>query len=338
MPKSPNQKLKLLYLAKILLNKTDERHPISLEQIKQELAAYGVEAERKSIYDDLDALRTFGIEVAMVRDPKARYFVAQRIFELPELELLVDSVQSNQFLTEKKTYTLIKKLETHCSKYDAQLIQRQVYIANRVKTMNESIFYNVDGIQNAISLDKQITFKYFEMDAEKKKIYRHNGKRYRVSPFALIFSGENYYLLGFDSEAGVIKHYRVDKMDTIQIGELQRDGKNVFKSIDIATYTKHTFGMFGGEKRRVTLEFTNSLAGVVIDRFGKDIPFIKKDDGHFIIHVEVAVSPQFYGWLFALGEGVRILEPDSVAEGMKEQLQSVSGLYGLNERNREWIV
>jgi predicted DNA-binding transcriptional regulator YafY len=327
MPKSANQKLKLLYMAKIFLNMTDENHPMSLEQIKQELAACGIDAERKSLYDDLDALRTFGIDVQMVRDPKARYFVADRIFELPELKILVDSVQANQFLTEKKTLALIKKLEKQCSKHEAQLMHRQVYVANRIKTMNESIFYNVDSIQNGIALDRQIAFKYFELDADKKKQYRHSGERYRVSPFALTLSGENYYLLGYDSQVGVVKHYRVDKMDTIQICDAPREGKEAFREIDLASYTKHTFGMFGGEKQRVTLEFSNGLAGVVIDRFGKDVPFIRRDDGHFIIHVEVTVSPQFYGWLFALGSEARILEPERVAEGMKGQLCSVAGLY-----------
>ncbi len=327
MPKSPNQKLKLLYMAQILLTKTDERHPMSLEEIKRELAARGVEAERKSLYDDMAALRTFGIDVQMVRDPKARYFVAARDFELAELKLLVDSVLSSRFLTEKKTRSLIKKLEKQCSKYDAQLLSRQVYIANRVKTMNESIFYNVDGIHSAISLDRQIAFRYFEFDAEKKKQYRRAGERYCVSPFSLVLCGDFYYLLAYDAAAGIIKHYRLDRMDSVLLCDARREGGEQFQRIDIAAYTNHTFGMFGGEKQRVALEFADRLAGVVIDRFGKDTHFTRTDEEHFMIRAEVTVSAQFYGWLFALGTDARILGPEAVAEGMREQLLAAAGLY-----------
>lgn len=327
MPKSANQKLKLMYMAKILLTKTDEAHPIALEQIKRELSACGVEAERKSLYDDMEALRTFGIDVQMVRDPKARYFVAERDFELPELKLLVDSVQSSQFLTEKKTYALIKKLEKLCSHYEAQLMHRQIYVTNRIKTMNESIFYNVDRIHSAIAQDRMISFKYFEFTAQKKKQYRHSGKRYCVSPFALTLSNENYYLLAYDAAAELIKHYRVDKMDSIQLFETPRQGSEAFAKVDVAAYAKHTFGMFGGEMHSVTLEFADKLAGVVIDRFGKDVPFLRTHEGRFCIHAQVTVSPQFYAWMFALGDDARIVAPDEVAAGMAAQLKSVASLY-----------
>lgn len=309
------------------MNGTDEQHPMSLEQIKRELLVCGVEAERKSLYDDMEALRVFGIDVQMVRDPKARYYVASRDFELPELKLLVDSVQSSQFLTERKTYALIRKLEKQCSRHEAQLIQRQVYVANRVKTMNESIFYNVDGIHTAIAQDRQINFRYFEINADKKKQYRRDGDRYRASPFTLILAGENYYLLAYDPAAAKIKHYRVDRMDSIQVTGLPREGKEAFALIDIASYTKHTFGMFGGEKRLVTLEFADRLAGVVLDRFGRDVPFMRAQEDRFRIHADVTVSPQFYAWVFALGADARILAPDDVAKGMCEQLRCVASLY-----------
>ncbi|HOF99804.1 MAG TPA: WYL domain-containing protein [Clostridia bacterium] len=327
MPKSANQKLKLLYMARILLTKTDEAHPMPLEQIKRELSACGVEAERKSLYDDMEALRTFGIDVQMVRDPKARYFVAEREFELPELKLLVDSVQSSRFLTQKKTCALIKKLEKLCSHYEAQLMRRQVYVADRVKTMNESIFYNVDCIHSAIAGDRMVSFKYFEFDADKKKRYRHGGGRYCVSPFALMLSNETYYLLAYDAAAELIKHYRVDKMDSIQLLEAPRQGGEAFAEVDVASYAKHTFGMFGGERQRATLEFSDKLAGVVIDRFGKDVPFIPAGEGRFCIHADVTVSPQFYAWMFALGPDARIAAPGEVAAGMAAQLGRVAALY-----------
>lgn len=327
MSRSPNQKLKLLYLARILISKTDEEHAMSLEEIKRELLSYDVQAERKSLYDDMESLRTFGIDVQSIKSKTTRYYVASREFELPELKLLVDSVQANQFLTTKKTYTLIKKLESLCSQYEAQLMRRQVYVTNRIKTMNESIFYNVDAIHSAIAADKQITFRYYEIDVNKEKRYRHEGKQYRVSPFALLLSGENYYLIAYDAEAAILKHYRVDKMDSISVTQEDRVGRESFEAIRMDDYTKHTFGMFGGEKQKVTIEFTNKLAGVVIDRFGKDLALIKVDDEHFKIHADVSVSPQFYGWVFALGTDARILAPAGVAGGMGAYLDGVRRLY-----------
>lgn len=327
MSKSPNQKLKLLYLARILTSQTDEAHAMTLEEIRSALLSYDVQAERKSLYDDMESLRLFGIDVQSVKSKTTRYYVGSRNFELPELKLLVDSVQSNQFLTTKKTYSLIKKLESLCSQYEAQLMRRQVYVANRVKTMNESIFYNVDGLHNAIAADKQVTFRYYEVGVDKEKHYRHDGKRYCVSPFALLLSSENYYLIAYDEAADMLKHYRVDKMDSISVTEKDRVGHDAFKDIRMDEYTKHTFGMFGGEKQRVTIEFANYLAGVVIDRFGKDTAFIKTDDTHFKICADVTVSPQFYGWLFGLGTDAKIMEPESVASDMLRHLDSVIGLY-----------
>lgn len=320
MSKSSNQKLKILYLAQILTTQTDEDHALSLEDIRQWLAAHGIAAERKSLYDDMEALRVFGLDIQMVKNPTAQYFVASRDFEIPELKLLVDSVQANQFLTEKKTYSLIKKLEQLCSQYEAQLMRRQVYVANRIKTMNESIFYNVDAIHNGIADDKQIAFKYFEYTVEKKKSYRHGGKLYQVSPFALTLNSENYYLIAYDAAADKVKHYRVDKMDSIRVTDEARTGHEQYDKIDLGEYTKHTFGMYGGEKQDVTIEFTNSLAGVVLDRFGKDTAFIKVDAEHFRIHVDVSVSPQFFGWVFGLNGEAKITNPENVVNGFTEQM------------------
>jgi len=321
MSKSSNQKLKILYLAQILATQTDEQHTLSLEDIRRRLATHGIQAERKSLYDDMEALRVFGLDIQMVKNPTAQYFVASRDFEIPELKLLVDSVQANQFLTEKKTYTLIKKLEQLCSQYEAQLMRRQVYVANRIKTMNESIFYNVDAIHNGIAQDKQITFKYFEYTVEKKKSYRHCGRLYTVSPFALALNSENYYLIAHDAGANKIKHYRVDKMDSIRVINAVRTGREQYDKIDLAEYTKHTFGMYGGEKQRVTIEFTNNLAGVVLDRFGMDTSLIKVDAERFEIHVDVSVSPQFFGWVFGLNGDAVITAPEDVLAGFKAQIE-----------------
>ena len=205
MSRCSNQKLKLLNVQKILLEQTDEQHPISVEEIINKLKALGIEAERKSIYDDIKALTDFGMDIQNQRQKPSGYYVYLRDFELAELKMLVDSVQAAKFITEKKTKELIKKLTGLCSKHEANLLNRQLYGANRVKSDNEQIFYNIDGIYNAINQDKKICFKYIEFDLNKQKKFRRNEKMYCVSPFALIWEDERYYLLAYDSETEIMK-------------------------------------------------------------------------------------------------------------------------------------
>ena len=332
MPKSSNQKLKLLYLMQYLLQKSDESHPITIQQMIDELARYDIKAERKSIYDDLEALRLFGLDIVQTKSKTTGYYVGARNFEIPELKLLVDSVQSSKFITEKKTLSLIKKIESLASIYDAQLLQRQVYVRNRVKSMNESVYYNVDEISNAITADKAIRFKYFDYTITKERKFRKDGAWYEISPLSLMWDDENYYMLGFDTDAGKIKHYRVDKMTEISALDRQRDGTEEFKSIDMPQYTKKVFGMFTGEEQTIRLRFTNHLVGSVIDRFGRDTMIISSDEEHFTVSVEVAVSPKFYAWLFGFGTEVEILSPDNVREEYAQRLQSLREMYPVTEQ------
>lgn len=241
MPKSPNQKLKLLYLMEILLQQTDERHPMTVPEMISELARHGVAAERKSIYNDLESLRTFGLDIVQTKSRTTGYYIGARSFEVPELKLLVDSVQSSKFITHKKTLALIKKIEGLASIYDAQLLQRQVYVRGRVKSMNESVYYNVDEIADAISRDRQIRFHYFEYTIDKQRHYRKDGAFYIVSPMALMWDNENYYLLAWDAEAQLRKHYRVDKMTDISALDAPREGMEDFSEQDLSAYTKKVF-------------------------------------------------------------------------------------------------
>ena len=263
----------------------------------------------------------------MTKGKPGGYYIAGRDFEVPELKLLVDSVQASQFITEKKTLQLIKKLERLCSMYEAQLMRRQVYVSGRIKHMNESIYYSVDAIHNGIAADKQITFLYFEYTTDKKKAYRHGGARYRISPFALTWDNENYYMIGFDAEADRIKHYRVDRMESITVADLDREGRDAFETHDMSVYTRRNFSMFGGDEIRVEMEFENHLVGVVMDRFGKGIPVTKVDDAHFRTDATVAVSPQFYAWVFGLGTAARIIGPEAVVQGMREMAERVERMY-----------
>ena len=327
MPKSSNQKLKLLYLMQFLLQKSDEAHPVSTQQMIDELARNGIKAERKSIYDDIEALRVFGLDIVQTRGRTTGYYIGAREFELPELKLLVDSVQSSKFITQKKTLSLIKKIEGLASAYDAQLLQRQVYVRNRVKSMNESVYYNVDEISNAITRDRAIRFRYFDYTVTKERRFRKNGEWYEVSPFSLMWDDENYYMLAFDAVVGSLKHYRVDKMTEISALDRFRDGRDAFKNVDMPEYSKQVFGMFTGEVQTVKLCFANYLAGAVLDRFGQDIIIVAADSEHFTVSVDVAVSPQFYAWLFGFGADVEVLSPESVRSGMKEKIRELDGMY-----------
>lgn len=328
MAKGNNQKLKIVYLMKILLEKTDETHSITMPEIISSLKNYGISAERKSIYSDIENLRLFGMDIiGEQRERTFYYHVGSRQFELAELKLLVDSIQSAKFITAKKSNELIKKIEGFASKYEASQLQRQVYVAERIKTMNESIYYNVDKIHTAIGANSKITFQYFQWDVHKKMVMRKDGALYEVSPWALSWDDENYYLIAFDSNEDKIKHFRVDKMLHIDVKNEQREGKEKFKEFNMAVYARKTFGMFGGEEQKVKLLCENSFAGVMIDRFGKDVFLIPTDETHFTVNVNVAVSRQFLAWVIALGEGVKIVEPESVVRQMREEVERLMRQY-----------
>lgn len=327
MAKGANQKIKILYLMKILLENTDDEHGMTLSELGDALRTYGVEAERKTLYDDLEVLRTFGMDIEMRKDRCVRYYVASRHFEMPELKLLVDAVQSSKFLTLKKSNELIGKLESYASRYQAQKLRRQVFVSHRIKTMNESIYYAVDEIHEAIGRNAQISFQYFEWNAKKEKQLRHGGKRYEVSPVALTWDDENYYLVAYESESRKIKHYRVDKMLHLCVMEKEREGAELFCDFDVGLYSQKTFGMYGGEECTVALRCRNWLAGIIVDRFGTDTVFLRADEEHFDVHVRVAVSPLFLSWVMNFGTDIRILSPDSVKEQCVKLARSVLEQY-----------
>ena len=330
MAKNAHQKLKLLYLAKILTEKTDENNRLSMDELIAALAQHGIEAERKSIYDDISALQDFGLDILMQRGRNGGYYLASRDFELPELKLLVDAVQCSRFITEKKSLELIHKVEALASEPQARALQRQVYVAGRVKTMNEGIYYSIDRLHEAISAGTQISFRYFEWAIDYsaqppiQKRFRKDGAAYRISPWALTWDDENYYLVGFDSAAGQIRHYRVDKMEQLQVLPEPREGRQHFEnSFDIAAYSRKMFGMFSGEEKNVTLLCENRFIGVIRDRFGADVMLRRHSDTHFCISVTVAVSPQFFSWVFGLGGAVTIASPTEVREAFQKQIRSM---------------
>lgn len=332
MPKGMNQKFKLYRLAEIMLEMTDEEHYITMPEILTALEQYEIHADRKTIYNDLRDLEVLGIEVEGEAVGKGyHYHVVNRPFELPELKLLVDAIQSSKFITERKTNTLIKKLEKLLSKYEAMQLQRQVFVTGRIKTMNESIYYTVDAIHNAISENRKIYFHYFQWNVKKEMELRRGGEYYHISPWGLSWDDENYYLIGYDSETEQIKHYRVDKMLHIQMSEEKREGKEHFKKLDLAEYAKKSFGMFRGEEYQVKLRVENHLAGVIIDRFGKDVMMIPVDEEHFTVNVNVHVSKQFLAWVISIGEGVEILSPEEVVQNMRREIERLNRQYHIEK-------
>lgn len=324
MPKS--QKLKIIVLLKILMERSDEEHILAMTDIINALAEFDIIAERKSIYDDIECLRLLGYDIICRKGKNMGYYIGARDFELPELKLLVDAVASSKFITERKSNSLIKKIEGLASNSQAKQLQRQVFVSNRVKTMNERIYYNIDAIHSAIADKKQISFKYFEYSVAKQKIYRKNGEKYITNPVALSWDDENYYLITYSEKYNELVHYRVDKMDSITILEtVVAPMKN--KEFNIADYSKKVFSMFGGEEQEIKLRFDNSLVGVVLDRFGKDIHIKIIDDKSFEIYVKVAVSPSFFGWLFQFYDKVKIIEPHSMAEQFKDKVDAIKQMY-----------
>lgn len=320
MAKSANQKLKLIYLMDILREWTDEKHYLSMNEIIEALAAYGVNAERKSVYDDFETLRTYGLNVEGEKvDGKYGYHLLGHQFEPAELKLLVDAVLASRFVTAKQSRQLIDKLCALTSKYEARQLKRELFVTERIKSANESIFYNVDAIYEAINADSKIDFKYYEWTLNKVFVLRKNGIKKGINPIALIWDDENYYLVAYDGEAAKLKHYRVDKMRNIVVTEEARDNKETYADIDMVTYARKVFGMFAGEEMTVVLECSNDMVGVIIDRFGTNLMIVPKSDDKFSVHFTVQLSKQFLAWVFSLGNKVKIVSPVEAVDAMKNE-------------------
>ncbi len=321
--------LKTFYLMQILLDRSDEDHPLNATALQEILSSeYGVTVNRTTIYSEITKLENFGLDVVQQEGRTKGYYIASRQFELAELKLLVDAVQSSKFITERKSNELIKKLESLCSKNEAKQLSNQVVIYKRAKTLNETIYYNVDMIHSAIYHNRQITYQYVEWTVRKVTEPRHGGAFYEVSPLNLIWDDENYYLVAFDEKAGKIKHYRVDKMRSMQIMEQPRSEQAMQEMIDPADFSKKTFGMFGGQDVEVRFRAENRFAGVILDRFGTDIWMHPTDENSFSARVTVTVSPQFFGWVTAIGKGLEITGPEDVKKQYQQYLQEILDQYG----------
>lgn len=327
MPKSEKQKQKLLYIIKMLQEKSDEAHPIKMEAILEMLDREGIKAERKSIYNDMDTLRDFGYDIMLTKGKNGGYFLAYRDFDVAELKVLVDAVQASRFITTKKSKDLIRKITTLAGEHEAKNLKREVYVMNRIKSENEAIYYNVDEIFEAIENNKQITYKYLEYSINKEAVPRRNGKVYKVNPLALAWNEEKYYLIAYDEEADLVKNYRVDKMKDVVVLPVARIMNDKSKNFDVADYCNRAFGMYSGEDETLTVCFPNRLIGVVIDRFGKEISTHTVDENHFTARLKVSVSPQLFGWLTGLGPEVQIVSPNHVVTEYVDYMKNIMKQY-----------
>jgi len=318
-----NKKLRILYLARFLAQQSDEEHPVTLQEILEELSRCGIDAERKSVYDDLEQLRMFGMDIVSVKGKNFGYYLGQRDFQLPELKMLIDVVQASPFLTRGKSMDLIAKLEALASRPQAHQLRRQVYVMNRVRTDNERLYYAVDGINTAINLDRKVAFRYFDWTAGGRKIYRREGRLYTADPVALCVD-RHYYLVAYDSAISSYRHYRVDRMEELTVTDQPRSP--LPEGFDLGEYVKTIFDMYNGETRTVTLRFARHLTNVVTDRFGTTA-HIRADGDDFALTAAVEVGPTFFGWLFQLGAEAELVKPADVRQQFVAYCRGVLGQY-----------
>lgn len=321
MARSAGQKAKLLILYQFLQKKSDEDHPLTTQELINALARAGISAERKSVYTDMDALREFGLDVQFRKGKKGGWFVGERDFELAELKLLVDAVQSSRFISRKKSAALIHKLEALASEPQAKQLRRQVYVDGRVKTMNEGVYYAIDKLHTAIGGNRAVAFQYFDYNVKKEKVFRREGKKYLVSPYGLIWGDENYYLVGWEHGGEGLRHYRVDKMSSLTITGMAREGDLGCQTFDLADYGQRHFHMFSGKEAKVRLRCANRFVNVILDRFGQEVMLIPDGEEHFVLTVDAVVSPQFYGWIFGLGKEVELTAPDWAVKEYRQTLR-----------------
>ena len=325
MPKSDNQKLKIFYILDYLEAHSNEKNPVRASDLIAMLdRQYNIRCDRKTVYSDIAALQQYGVDIVSLPGKNGGYYIASRNFELPELKLLIDAVQSSRYLTEKKSRELIEKLCSQCNEQDAKLMRRTVLVSGRVKSMNETIYYNVDAIQEAIAQNRQITFRYFDWDFGGKRKYRE--KEYLASPYGLCQDNENCYLLAFSGRHGITS-YRVDRMSDIHLTEDKRIPCPELTGKALHDHANRLFQMYSGDALDVKMRFHRSLLNVVIDRFGKDTMLIPDGDDWFVFTVKVAISPMFLSWVLGFGAKAKILYPQSVIDACKDLCREAMSQY-----------
>lgn len=327
-------KLKLLYIKDYLEKYSDEENPIGADELIDMLEKKGIECERKSIYSDIKALKQYGVDVFLVRQPKTGYCIYNREFELPEIRLLIDAVQSANFITAKKTKELIKKIGTLCSENQGENLKKQVYIEKRMKCTNEEIYYNIDKIGQAIQQNRQISFIYRKrkLDETGAEI-ETTEKELLVSPYAMIWSNDHYYLVGNNAKYDNLMHTRIDRMKKVEISEDRARSfsevspyKNFFDSAD---YSGKIFNMFSGDTQRLEIRCDNSILEEILDRF--PIESVRSEDGKFVLTSSCVISEGLVSWIMQFGSKAEVIRPESLREDVAKRAQEIARLYAVTD-------
>lgn len=316
------KKSRILYIKRLLEEQTDEQHPLTIAEITAHLKQAGFSCGRKSVKHDIDLLIESGEDVVCNKGRVLEYFVGDRVFELPELKLLVDAIQAARFVPPNKTKALIKKLTAFASVHQATELNRHLHIDKYPKSTNDRVLHTVDLLYTAINTQRKVTFKYYEYDNRKLRVYKHNGQVYTFSPYCLFWNSDNYYALGHSDSHGKVVKFRVDRIAGPKLSELAAvpmpDG------FDMATYTKSVFLMYDGDMQDVTLKCENGLMKSVVDRFGEDVQTEVLDKEHFCAHIRVAATPTFYGWVAGFGGKMTIAAPQDVVEHFLALVRSIT--------------
>ena len=323
MANTNKQKLKLLYLIRILERETDPEHGLSMPEILERLEAEGVTAERKSVYRDIDALREVGIDIRKLPTRPVRYALVRSDLQLDDIMMLIDIVQSSRFITERKSNQLVKSLKALVSERERKLLDKRVHVKGRVKSKSDSVFHNVDTIHEALQRKRKIQFLYFSYGTDLKRSARHEGRQYELTPAKVVYADNKYYLAAYDDADGKIKTYRVDRMELLQVSEAPATRCAAIANYDYEDFAYQSFGMFHGEQACVTLRAKANLMDAMVDRFGRDVNVVKSAPGYADLRVNVRISPLFFGWVAGMNGDVTIRSPRRIVGDYKAWLKSL---------------
>ncbi len=307
-----------LYIFKYLLDHTDEEHPAIITDIIAHLEANGIHATRKTVASDLVQLQDCGFDVVCNKSRQNQYFIGSRELQIAELKTIVDAVQAAKFISSAKSKELIGKLSKLASPYEAEQLQRRLYVDGKAKTENEAVYYTVDLLHAAINHEKPVMFKYIEYTSQKEKVFKHDGQLYKFSPYDLVWNNDSYYVFGWSESHGKVVKFRVDRMYKPEEAVFPYHPRP--EDYDIEAYCNQVFMMYDGEPTHVTLRCDNAIMKAIIDRFGESVKTLPADEQHFLAEVDVSISPTFHSWVFTYGGKMQILSPESISKEYQKRL------------------
>jgi len=301
--------MRILHVYKYLQDQTDEDHPTTIRQILDHLASKNITAHRRTIAGDIVALLDFGVDIITVKSTQNLYFIGQRHFELPEVQLLIDAVLSAKSITSQKSRVLVKKLGELVSEHQRSKFAEENHIADRVKPQNENVYRITDTLQTAIGQKKRVSFQYFELSVNKRKTLKHKGYHYIFSPYFLLWNEDKYYVIGHSEKHGKIVTFRIDRIHEATLTD--KDAISCPDAFDLSAFCQQVFGMYDGERATVELKCRHCQMKAIVDKFGEDVHTEPLDEEWFFAKVDVFISPTFYGWLLGFTDEIILTAPDT---------------------------